>query len=41
MMPRLTRSLSRRRFIKSASALAAGLAAPALLRVRAAYAAYP
>jgi tripartite-type tricarboxylate transporter receptor subunit TctC len=35
------RALSRRRFIGSAGALAAGVAAPAFLRVRAAYAAYP
>ena len=35
------RALSRRRFIRTVSALAAGLAAPAVLRVRAAYAAYP
>ena len=32
---------SRRRIIKGAGALAAGLAAPAFLRVRSAYAAYP
>jgi tripartite-type tricarboxylate transporter receptor subunit TctC len=41
MMTKPARPLSRRRFIRSASALAAGLAAPALLRVRAAHAAYP
>ena len=35
------RAPSRRSFIRTASALAAGLAAPALLRVRAAHAAYP
>jgi tripartite-type tricarboxylate transporter receptor subunit TctC len=35
------RALSRRRFIRTTSALAAGVAAPAFLRVRAAYAAYP
>ena len=34
-------TLSRRRVIKGAGALAAGLAAPAFLRVRSAYAAYP
>jgi tripartite-type tricarboxylate transporter receptor subunit TctC len=34
-------ALSRRRVIKAAGALAAGLAAPSVLRVRAAYAAYP
>ncbi len=34
-------ALSRRRMIKGAGALAAGLAAPAFLRVRSAYAAYP
>ncbi len=34
-------TLSRRRIIKGAGVLAAGLAAPALLRVRSAYAAYP
>jgi len=34
-------ALSRRRMIKGAGALAAGLAAPAVLRVRSAYAAYP
>ncbi len=34
-------ALSRRRLIKGAGALAAGLAAPAFLRVRSAYAAYP
>jgi tripartite-type tricarboxylate transporter receptor subunit TctC len=32
---------SRRRIVKAASALAAGIAAPAFLRVRSAYAAYP
>jgi tripartite-type tricarboxylate transporter receptor subunit TctC len=41
MKKSLARALSRRRFIASAGALAAGLAAPALLRVRAAHAAYP
>jgi tripartite-type tricarboxylate transporter receptor subunit TctC len=35
------RAPSRRSFVRGASALAAGLAAPALLRVRAAHAAYP
>jgi len=35
------RAPSRRSFIRTASALAAGLAAPAVLRVRAAHAAYP
>jgi len=35
------RTPSRRKIIKSAAALAAGIAAPALLRGRAAYAAYP
>ena len=35
------RPLSRRKFIQSAATLAAGVAAPALLRVRAAHAAYP
>jgi len=34
-------ALSRRRIIKGAAALSAGLAAPAFLRVRSAYAAYP
>ncbi|MBI4365817.1 MAG: hypothetical protein HY543_03260 [Deltaproteobacteria bacterium] len=34
-------TLSRRRIIKGAGALAAGIAAPAVLRVRSAYAAYP
>jgi tripartite-type tricarboxylate transporter receptor subunit TctC len=34
-------ALSRRRVIKAASVLAAGIAAPAFLRVRTAYAAYP
>ena len=34
-------TLSRRRIIKGAGALAAGIAAPAFLRVRSAYAAYP
>src|SRR5579862_9829786 len=34
-------TLSRRRVIKAAGVLAAGIAAPAFLRVRAAYAAYP
>ena len=34
-------TLSRRRVIKGAGVLAAGLAAPAFLRVRSAYAAYP
>jgi tripartite-type tricarboxylate transporter receptor subunit TctC len=34
-------ALSRRRIIKGAAALAAGIAAPAVLRVRSAYAAYP
>src|SRR5258708_23535318 len=32
---------SRRRIIKGAAALAAGIAAPSVLRVRSAYAAYP
>jgi tripartite-type tricarboxylate transporter receptor subunit TctC len=41
MMTQSVRPLSRRKFIKSATALAAGVAAPALLRVRAAHAAYP
>jgi tripartite-type tricarboxylate transporter receptor subunit TctC len=41
MMTTHARALSRRSFIRTASALAAGLAAPALLRVRAAHAAYP
>jgi tripartite-type tricarboxylate transporter receptor subunit TctC len=42
MMPSLTdQPLSRRSVIKRACALAAGLAAPAVLRVRAARAAYP
>ena len=36
-----TSKLSRRRIIKSAAALAAGIAAPALVRVRSAYADYP
>ncbi len=42
-MTKLTASskLSRRRLIKSAGALTAGIAAPALLGVRSAYAAYP
>src|ERR1700688_1260803 len=34
-------ALSRRRIIKGAAAVAAGVAAPAFLRVRSAYAAYP
>jgi len=34
-------ALSRRRIIKGAAALAAGVASPAILRVRSAYAAYP
>ena len=34
-------TLSRRRIIKGAGALAAGIAAPAFLRIRSAYAAYP
>src|SRR5476649_2459968 len=34
-------SMSRRRIIKGAGALAAGIAAPALLGIRSAYAAYP
>jgi len=33
--------LSRRRIIKGAGVLAAGMAAPAFLRIRTAYAAYP
>src|SRR6201996_46639 len=33
--------LSRRAFVKSAAALAAGIAAPTVLRLRQAYAAYP
>src|ERR1700728_5146691 len=42
-MTRLTKASgpSRRGIIKAAGALAAGIAAPALLRVRSAYAAYP
>ncbi len=36
-----TRALSRRRILKGAGTLAAGIAAPALLRIRSAYAAYP
>jgi tripartite-type tricarboxylate transporter receptor subunit TctC len=36
-----TARLSRRRIVKAAGALAAGIAAPAFLRVRSAYAAYP
>jgi len=42
-MTKFTRaiSLSRRSAIKDAGALAAGIAAPALLRLRSAYAAYP
>jgi len=40
-MTKPSRSLTRRRFIGNASALAAGLAAPAVLRGRAAHAAYP
>jgi len=35
------RALSRRRIIKGAGVLAAGIAAPAFLRIRSAYAAYP
>ena len=38
---KLDKGLSRRRIIKGAGALAAGVAAPAFLRVRSAYAAYP
>jgi tripartite-type tricarboxylate transporter receptor subunit TctC len=38
---RINAGPSRRRFIKTAGMLAAGLAAPAILRVRSAYAAYP
>src|SRR5450830_2147879 len=34
-------ALSRRRIIKGAAALAAGVASPAILRIRSAYAAYP
>ena len=34
-------ALSRRRIIKGAGALAAGIAAPSFLRIRSAYAAYP
>ena len=37
----LTTALSRRRIIKAAGALAAGVAAPTVLRVRSAYAAFP
>src|SRR5262249_3221877 len=40
-MSKISLALSRRRFIRSASALAAGLAAPAVLRGRAAHAVYP
>jgi tripartite-type tricarboxylate transporter receptor subunit TctC len=36
-----TRALSRRRVLKGAASLAAGIAAPAVLRVRSAFAAYP
>ena len=36
-----TSGLSRRGLVKAAGVLAAGIAAPALLRVRSAYAAYP
>ncbi|MEI9806275.1 MAG: hypothetical protein WDN48_20260 [Pseudolabrys sp.] len=38
---RSDRPLSRRRIIKGAGALAAGMAAPALLGTRSAFAAYP
>ena len=41
MMRKSKRALSRRSFISTASAFAAGIAAPAVLRVRAAHAAYP
>src|SRR5215467_13570765 len=41
MMKETKRAPSRRSFISTASALVAGLAAPALLRVRTAHAAYP
>jgi tripartite-type tricarboxylate transporter receptor subunit TctC len=41
MKKSIARALSRRRFVASTGALAAGLAAPALLRVHAAHAAYP
>src|SRR6202162_6453581 len=34
-------ALSRRRIIKGAGALAVGIAAPSILRIRSAYAAYP
>ncbi len=40
-MPKSTAGASRRCVIKGAAALAAGIAAPAFLRVRSAYAAYP
>jgi tripartite-type tricarboxylate transporter receptor subunit TctC len=42
-MPKITapRALTRRRLIKAAAVLAGGIAAPAVLRVRSAYAAYP
>jgi tripartite-type tricarboxylate transporter receptor subunit TctC len=41
MMRKPKRAVSRRSFVRGASALAGGLAAPAVLRVRAAHAAYP
>jgi tripartite-type tricarboxylate transporter receptor subunit TctC len=40
-MTKLDKGYSRRHIVKSAGALAAGVAAPAFLRVRSAYAAYP
>src|SRR5437879_8918189 len=40
-MTKFTHPLSRRRIIQGAGALAAGIAAPALIGTRSAYAAYP
>jgi hypothetical protein len=41
LMTKFTHPLSRRRIIQGAGALAAGIAAPALIGTRSAYAAYP